>query len=168
MHLKDRVDAIIYAGMGPEPRFTDPSPNNPRHPKAGRIAKGILITAACVVVLAGVSYGLSSTWMSTRPVKRVPIPDYSVDMAPRPALDLTELKLVAGKTPELIGAVRNVSQHAISGGRVTFELQDRFGQFAGNVDAEVKATGPGILVPFHVPITQPDAVSAIVTAISVQ
>jgi hypothetical protein len=91
---------------------------------------------------------------------------------PSPQFDTSRLEVVdvgvVDNGARLVGTVKNKTGHVIAVGRLSFELQDNYGQFTGATGTDLKQIPPGIITRFELPIRQPDSRRVLVTGISVE
>lgn len=137
-----------------------------------KVRLGILTMIPLAVVLGAV--GLASAGYFDRKAPVAPphqssdaqtaasaLPDLNKDLAIQSNRNLQLLEVVVGRG-KISGTVRNTSDHVITDAEMIFDLTNAGGSVLGAVSCKIDRIAPQSSARFQIPITQADAVYALV------
>jgi hypothetical protein len=144
-----------------------------------RVRFWLLISLPCVVVVAGIAFGVLG-FIQKRdapPQEFTPaqvaakmLPDLNrpMDLNVNTEIELLEVRVARTEPIHLVGEVHNRTDRAIAHAEMVFDVTDARGSRLGAVSVPVDRIPPNITVPFPLPIEQRTAAFALVRELRTQ
>jgi hypothetical protein len=144
-----------------------------------RVGFWLLISIPCVVVAAGIAFGVlgfiqkrdaPAQELTPAQVAARMLPDLNrpIDLNVNTDVEVLEVRIASTEPPRLVGEVHNRTDRAIPHAEMVFDLTDARGSRLGAVGVPIERIPPNGTMPFQLPIEQRNAAFALVREVHTQ